>query len=62
VGKECPVALAFYVVANKEGKLPKLGAIRSPLSLSSGSAGFIESSLSSSLSVSGVEEMHCAGS
>jgi hypothetical protein len=28
VGKECPVALAFYVVANPEGKLPKLGAIR----------------------------------
>jgi hypothetical protein len=35
VGKECPVALAFYVVANPEGKL---GAIRTHY-LSSGSAG-----------------------
>lgn len=29
-GKECPVALAFYVVANQEGNLSKLGAVRTP--------------------------------
>jgi len=34
VGKECPVAPAFYVVANPEGKLPKLGGIRTPLVVS----------------------------
>jgi hypothetical protein len=52
-GKECPVALAFYVVANQEGNLSKLGAVRTPspgLPLSSGSARhsarFIESLLS----------------